>query len=92
MMDSNEFVEQNHVGIPYITPKNVCDAYYDFVIILVVKGNLKHRIEKLGRISADSSDESISDTDEFFVSISETVEVLSSPSPPSSPSSSSPQN
>ena len=26
MMDSNEFVEQNHVGIPYITPKNVCDA------------------------------------------------------------------
>ena len=56
MMDSNEFVEQNHVGIPYITPKNVCDAYYDFVIILVVKGNLKHRIEKLGRISADSSD------------------------------------
>ena len=64
MMDSNEFVEQNHVGIPYITPKNVCDAYNDFVIILVVKGNLRHRIEKLGRISADSRDESISDTDE----------------------------
>ena len=64
MMDSNEFVEQTHAGIPYITPTNVCDAYYDVVIILVVKGNLKHRIEKLGRISADSSDESISDTDE----------------------------
>ena len=62
-MDSNEFVEQNHVGIPYITPKNVCDAYYDFVIILVVKGNLKHRIEKLGRFSAGSGDDSTSDTD-----------------------------
>ena len=49
---------------PIDEKEDVCDAYYDHVIKIVVKGNLKHRIEKLGRISADSSDESISDTDE----------------------------
>ena len=33
---------------PIDEKEDVCDAYYDYVLILVVKGNLKHRIEKLG--------------------------------------------
>ena len=28
--------------------EDVCDRFYDYVIKIVVKGNLKHRIEKLG--------------------------------------------
>ena len=33
---------------PIDEKEDVCDAYYDYVIKIVVKGNLKHRIEKLG--------------------------------------------